>query len=64
MTPEMWQVVAVLLGPAGAAWAGVKMGLNGARADIKEIKGDVKEIRGDVSKHAERLAVIESKEGS
>lgn len=63
MTPEqLFQIVAVVLGPAGAAYVGVRTAVNGMRADVKEIKGDVKELRGDVAKHGERLAVLETRE--
>jgi hypothetical protein len=64
MSPEMWQAVAVIVGPAGAAWIGVKVAVNGMREDVREIKGDVKDLRVTVNQHGERLAVLDSREAT
>ena len=58
---SLWQVLTLVFGPAGAAWLGVKVSLNGARADIREIKSDVKDLHTEVSRHSERLAVVEDR---
>ena len=60
MTPEALQAIAIILGPAGAAWLGVKISVNGMRADVREIKADVKEVRGVQVEHGERLATLEA----
>ena len=61
----MWQAIAVILGPAGAAFVGVKVAVNGMREDVREIKGDVKDMRKDVAAHETRLTVLEAaKEGA
>lgn len=64
MTPDLnpWLALAgIVFGPAGAAWLGVKLSVNGMREDVREIKGDVKELRGEVGKHGERLVKLETK---
>lgn len=63
--PEMHpliQFVAVVLGPTGAAWWGVKASLNGTRRAVAETRDDVKEIRTTLGQHGERLARIEGKD--
>lgn len=54
---DIWQTVAVILGPAGAVWAV----LNGTRTAVRETREDVKEIRTTLGEHGERLAAIEAK---
>lgn len=56
----MWQAIAVILGPAGAAFVGVKVAVNGMREDVREIKGDVKDMRKHVAEHETRLTVLEA----
>lgn len=57
------QSLALILGPSGAAYVGVKTAVNGMRADVKEIKGDVKEVKTVQTQNRERLAVLEVKVG-
>jgi hypothetical protein len=39
------ELLALLLGPTGAAWVGVRAGLNGAKQDIKDIKNDSRDAK-------------------
>lgn len=56
MSPvELWQVAALVLGPAGAAWVGVKTALNGTRQSVAEIKEDVKDLRAEVRGNREEI---------
>ena len=59
LTDNIWQILALVVGPAGASWVGVKVALNGARADIREIKDDMRTLHTKVDQHHTRLAVIE-----
>ena len=61
MNPETIQSLALVLGPAGAAWVGVKVGLNGLRARVEKIEKVTDETRHHVGTHGERLARIETK---
>lgn len=60
--PILIQVAAIVLGPAGAAWAGVRVSLNGTRQDVRDIKTEVSGIRGDVSNLRERVARVEGRQ--
>jgi len=44
---------------AGAAWAGVKSGLNGARESITQIERIVNRLDEKVDQHGERISRIE-----
>jgi hypothetical protein len=58
----MGELLALLAIPAagGAAWAGVKSGLNGARASIAQIERIVNRLDNKVDSHGERLAAVET----
>ena len=58
----MLQLLGMVAGPAGAAWVGVKVAVNGLRADVREIKKDVKDLNGLAAKHGERIATLEARE--
>ena len=45
---------------AGAAWGGVKVGLNGARQSIAQIERIVNRLDEKVDSHGERLASVEA----
>ena len=49
---------------AGAAWAGVKSGLNGARHSIIQIEKIVNRLDSKVDSHGERLAAVEAETGN
>lgn len=60
------EVLGVVLGPAGAAWIAVKVALNGARQDIRDIKSSVGELTSaqnatgrDVARLDERVKHLE-----
>ena len=57
----MGELLALLAIPAagGAAWAGVKSGLNGARESIVQIERIVNRLDDKVDTHGERIAAIE-----
>ena len=50
-----------LLFTVGAAYGGVKQGLNGLKADVKEVKSDVKELKHEVTNVDKRVVVLETK---
>jgi hypothetical protein len=56
------ELISLLLIPAagGAAWAGVKSGLNGARQSIVQIEKIVTRLDDKVDSHGERLAAVET----
>ena len=58
----MNELFALLAIPAagGAAWAGVKSGLNGARESIAQIERIVGRLDEKVDSHGERLAAVET----
>ena len=58
----MGEILSLLAIPAaaGAAWAGVKSGLNGARHSIVQIERIVNRLDQKVDDHGERLATIEA----
>jgi hypothetical protein len=58
MTGELLSLLAVPAA-AGAAWAGVKSGLNGARASIVQIEKIVNRLDEKVDSHGERISKIE-----
>jgi hypothetical protein len=45
---------------AGAAWGGVKVGLNGAKQSIAQIERIVNRLDEKVESHGERLASVEA----
>lgn len=63
-------LLAMVLGPSGAAWVGVKVGLNGLRSSVRQLREDnsrdhaelwrgIEAVRGDVTGLRERVARIE-----
>ena len=57
----MGELLSLLAIPAaaGAAWAGVKSGLNGARQSIAQIERIVNRLDEKVDNHGERIAALE-----
>ena len=47
------------IGPAGAAWAGVKVALNGTKEDIAEIKTDIRAISSAVSRNTTEIVRLD-----
>lgn len=63
MSPaDILQLVAVILGPTGAAWVGVRTALNGTREAVKNLATDMREVRHDLADVRERVAKLEGKE--
>ena len=62
MESEMMNLVSLLAIPAaaGAAYGGVKAGLNGTRQSLAQIERTVNRIGTKVDTHGERLASIET----
>ena len=54
------EAVLVIAGPTGAAWAGVRAGLNGTRAHVEDLTADMREVRRDLSDVRERVARVEA----
>lgn len=64
---EPWQigvVVGAIVGPFGAAWAGIRVGLNGTRESVVRIESKVDKVVDRVTEHGTRIAVLESKEAA
>ena len=63
MEGSVGEIVSLLAVPAaaGAAWAGVKSGLNGARQSIKQIERIVTRLDEKVDKHGEKISALEVK---
>ena len=57
----MGEILSLLAIPAaaGAAWAGVKSGLNGARQSIAQIEKIVNRLDEKVDNHGERITALE-----
>lgn len=55
------QLVALILGPSGVAWATIKATLNGARGDIKEIKGAALRTESKIGIMSESVARLEER---
>ena len=57
----MGELLSLLAIPAaaGAAWAGVKSGLNGARHSIAQIEKIVTSLDDKVDSHGERITALE-----
>ena len=51
----------MVLGPSGVAWATIKVTLNGARQDIRDIKGMSERTEARVNRSAETLARLEER---
>ena len=58
----MGEMLSLLAIPAaaGAAWAGVRSGLNGARQSIAQMERIVNRLDEKVDNHGERLASVET----
>jgi hypothetical protein len=61
MEVDVGELLSLLAVPAaaGAAWAGVKSGLNGARESIVQIERIVNRLDDKVDTHGERITAIE-----
>ena len=62
MDPDMTNLISLLVAPlaAGAAYGGVKAGLNGAKQSLIQIERIVNRLDEKVDKHGERLASVEA----
>jgi hypothetical protein len=62
METSVGELISLLAIPAaaGAAWAGVKSGLNGARQSIAQIEKIVTRLDDKVGSHGERIAALEA----
>ena len=59
LLPDYLTLVAAVVGPAGAAWTGVRVALNGTRERVHRIENKVDRIEGKVSGISERTAKLE-----
>ena len=50
----------MILGPTGAAWAGVRAALNGTRKNVEHLTTDVREMRHHLADLRERVAGVEA----
>ena len=55
------QIAGVVLGPAGAAWLGVKMSLNGLKQRVASMEGKLDSLADSHGIIRERLARVETK---
>ena len=53
-------IAGLILGPGGAAWAAVRVALNGTREDVRELRADVRAMKADVQDVRERVARLEA----
>ena len=62
MDLSMTNIISILAAPlaAGAAYGGVRAGLNGARQSLMQIERIVNRLDEKVDKHGERLASVET----
>lgn len=58
MSAEWPTILGMILGPAGSAYVGLKVAVNGMREDVKELKEDSKGMRDDIGKLKEDVAFI------
>ena len=63
MEGSVGELLSLLAVPAaaGAAWAGVKSGLNGARQSIQQIERIVTRLDEKVDRHGEKISALEVK---
>ena len=63
MEGSVGEILSLLAVPAaaGAAWAGVKSGLNGARQSIQQIERIVTRLDEKVDRHGEKISALEVK---
>tara|TARA_R110000824_G_scaffold157402_1_gene330853 strand:- start:309 stop:518 length:210 start_codon:yes stop_codon:yes gene_type:complete len=63
MESSVAEFISLLAVPAaaGAAWAGVKSGLNGARHSITQIEKIVTRLDDKVDSHGEKISALEVK---
>ena len=54
------ELVLMIAGPTGAAWAGVRAGLNSTRQHVKDLTAEMREVRRDLSDVRERVARVEA----
>lgn len=57
-------LLAMVAGPGGAAWIAVKVSLNGARQDIRDIKASVGSLNEKQSATAVSVARLEERVGN
>jgi hypothetical protein len=57
---ESWQILAMIFGPAGAGYMGVKASLNGTQNDVREIKKTLSKIGDNLEDNRIRVAVLEA----
>ena len=51
-------LLGMIAGPGGAAWVAVKVSLNGARQDIRDIKAAVQEADGKLESQGRHIAEV------
>jgi len=61
--PTLLSTLAVILGPTGAAWVGVRTALNGTRERVKQIDAGVEHLRMQMSDVRDRVSKIEGSLG-
>lgn len=54
-------LLVLIAGPGGAAFVAVKVGLNGARQDIRDTKATCEHMDHKLGVHGERLARVETR---
>ena len=61
MGTEIIAALIAVFGSGGAAWAGVKVSLNGTREKVREIHADVKTLGVDVTNLKVQVARLEER---
>ncbi len=59
---EWWQIAAMILGPSGTAYVGVKVSLNGLQRGQNRIFKHLSKVDTRLNEHGERIATIEAKD--
>lgn len=63
MTPDLSlaAVIAIVLGPTGAAWVGVRAGLNGTRATLKRVEQTLERVTDRQQHQSEAIISLRHK---
>lgn len=47
---DLWQILAIVLGPSGAAWATIKVTLNGTAKRVERMETKLDDVRDRVTR--------------
>lgn len=62
MNIEVWIALLIMVfGPAGAAWVGVKVALNGLKSKVNDLSGAVEKLNQTILCYEHRISRLEAK---